>query len=644
MRLSKVRITRYAVQAVLLVFFIFLIVGGSEPEKFYPDENQTLGIDDILEWEKLCRILNDSREKDEATPATLIFSVLSEETQEDISKLEDGIPPGLPLKEKIIRELNQEIENESLFDRSYDEKFNGWKKVELNEDTKVLLAKLRSIQVFTAEDENFNEEREALRKYLLIRSNRLLLEAGFEGVFKKHPKVMPYVQLEEAFLAADPSISVVTNIANRSYHSGLFFLGLVLLVSLFLRRVFCSHVCPLGTILDIFDITVGVFWRFVTKPIRKKMGNGQSGALRFLKYGILAGLIFAASGGVVLSQYISPLSLLTNCIGNLHMLFNGIALIPEAIATLGILVSILLLGLIRKRFFCRVLCPSGAFFALWNLLCLRERVVSEKCVDCGKCVAKCSFDALNNGAVTTGAECAACYDCHGICPVDCIEFSWKKRFFKSPQKDETDVSRVVSRRSFVFNSCFFVVGGAGVLTGMKFVMPENRGGLIRPPGAMPGKDFLERCVRCGKCIQVCPSGFLQAGTIDTGIENLWTPIGKPLVAGCDPDCNRCNQVCPTEAIQVLDLEQKNKAKMGTAVVDKETCTQCGECETVCTAAGHDAVFLEPAIPGVPGGGMLPVVDEKKCVGCGLCENICYRVNVQQDKAIKVSAIIVKVLE
>ena len=33
--------------------------------------------------------------------------------------------------------------------------------------------------------------------------------------------------------------------------------------------------------------------------------------------------------------------------------------------------------------------------------------------------------------------------------------------------------------------------------------------VIRPPGSVDEKEFLERCIKCDQCINVCPTNVLQ---------------------------------------------------------------------------------------------------------------------------------------
>ena len=94
------------------------------------------------------------------------------------------------------------------------------------------------------------------------------------------------------------------------------------------------------------------------------------------------------------------------------------------------------------------------------------------------------------------------------------------------------------------------------------------------------------------------------------------------MAACEPNCNVCGKVCPTQAIRSLPLEEKTYAKIGTAVLRKETCLVwaqnklCLICDEICpynaivfrtdrrvSAAGGDRLavqrlrILRAALPG-----------------------------------------------
>jgi ferredoxin len=132
--------------------------------------------------------------------------------------------------------------------------------------------------------------------------------------------------------------------------------------------------------------------------------------------------------------------------------------------------------------------------------------------------------------------------------------------------------------------------------------------LVRPPGALPEPEFLDRCLRCGQCMRICPTGVLQPAGIDTGVEALWTPVLNNRIgtSGCQPNCVACGFVCPTAAIRPFTLDEKlgrgdhhatGPLKMGCAFIDRGRCLPwamgrpCIVCQENCPVSPK-AIVLE----------------------------------------------------
>jgi NAD-dependent dihydropyrimidine dehydrogenase PreA subunit len=178
---------------------------------------------------------------------------------------------------------------------------------------------------------------------------------------------------------------------------------------------------------------------------------------------------------------------------------------------------------------------------------------------------------------------------------------------------------------------------------------------VRPPGSVPEEQFLQLCIRCGECFRACPNDVLQPLGFQQGLEGLWTPQVVADWSGCEASCNNCGQVCPTGAIRPLPLEEKRVARIGWAVVNRNTCLphagrgECQLCVDECTAAGYRAIeFVHVGTQVDAAGGpiedtgfLAPAVLPEKCVGCGLCQTRCRGINVVQKQLLAASAIVVE---
>ena len=126
--------------------------------------------------------------------------------------------------------------------------------------------------------------------------------------------------------------------------------------------------------------------------------------------------------------------------------------------------------------------------------------------------------------------------------------------------------------------------------------------VIRPPGAVEERAFLERCIRCAECMKVCPNNALHPAFFEAGVEGLWTPILIARIGYCEYSCVLCGQVCPTGAIQKITEKEKMgigqpPIKIGTAFYDHGRClpwsmqTPCIVCEEFCPTSPK-AIWVE----------------------------------------------------
>ena len=468
----------------------------------------------------------------------------------------------------------------------------------------------------------------------------------------------------ESFLAIDPLASLSIALASRTWIATLSCATVLLLVCLLIPRGFCGYLCPLGTLIDIFDWLVG-------KRVSRFRLPAQGWWVHVKYYLLLATLVCAASG-VVVSGFVAAIPVLT----------RGFVFLVKPLQTAGergwhqvpamtsgqwvsvaLFAGVFLLSLLGRRFWCRCVCPTGAIFSVANLLRITERRVTSSCAGCGKCVETCSFDAIHDDFTTRTAECTFCQTCGGVCSVGAIQFGPRgdDRDLR-PTSDPAGEAAAVPRRGFLATAIGLMAGTAGGITAAVAIPaakphPADSDGKppVRPPGSVPEEQFLRMCVRCGQCLQACPNDVLQASAFDQGLEGLWTPQVVADWSGCEPSCNNCGQVCPTGAIRPLPLEEKRVARMGLAVVDEQTCLpfagqgECQLCVDECVTAGYRAIeFIRVGTelnadgqPLADSGFLAPVVLADRCVGCGLCQTRCYGMNVADKGLLTRSAIIVE---
>ncbi|MEM7263187.1 MAG: 4Fe-4S dicluster domain-containing protein, partial [Planctomycetota bacterium] len=140
--------------------------------------------------------------------------------------------------------------------------------------------------------------------------------------------------------------------------------------------------------------------------------------------------------------------------------------------------------------------------------------------------------------------------------------------------------------------------------------------ILRPPGALPEEEFLDRCLSSGLCITSCPVTAIKFGASDDPLMDE-KPFIDPETQACVVcDDLSCMAACPTGALLSQSREEIN---MGLAVVHDEIClrTQGEDCQ-ICVdkcPLGRDAIEIP-----YEGGAVL--VHEDGCTGCGVCQMYC----------------------
>jgi MauM/NapG family ferredoxin protein len=451
---------------------------------------------------------------------------------------------------------------------------------------------------------------------------------------------VPAVLDVTAFAQLDPALVLGAALAAKTVAAIGLPLLLLLAATAVLGRFFCSHVCPLGTTLD------------MVKPLAGRTTSGfkPPASWRKGKYLFLALLGFAALYGANFTHFGTPISLAVRLYALVlrpaakfllaplspaaHSASNFIG-VPELYESLSIvrysgllllvpfLFAVIFLVRYAPRFWCRYLCPSGAIFALVGARPLIRRMVSDDCNACGKCAKRCPVGAidLEDPKLTVHPECIACRTCVNVCPEGAVTFNAARERGARTALADTSKRHLFGAATAGLLWAFIAKNGiSGARTDESPLDMVDT--LVRPPGALPEPGFLALCTRCSLCIKACPTNMLQPGIFQAGLDGLFAPVAASRIGPCEPLCNACGQVCPTRAIRPLTMGEKPWAKMGTAVILRRKCLAwemdkaCLVCDEACP---YDAIKLvqEPGIKVA-----VPVVDESRCSGCGYCENKC----------------------
>lgn len=487
--------------------------------------------------------------------------------------------------------------------------------------------------------------------------------AAFLGLFTgatyvmlaRSPRLIGWVS---KFLEIDPLVGFATAVTTGTIYSGLIFSLVILVLTIALGRVFCNWVCPFGTLhhfagwafgrhtlkgrLDVNryrSLYAVKYYILVAMLIAALFGTLQVGLLdpiatihRSFTVAVMPGAQMAGPGWLawlavlsaaaclvlVVIRLAAPTAFGKHNLGYtawvsgagalvfaglyfaLPLFYGGDYRMYHLAWLIGVmLIALVAMNLVIPRFFCRVLCPLGAFlgafsrFSLWRI----DRDPG-KCTNCGLCKAHCEGACDPQGSLRK-SECLVCFNCVEACPHGALSFA-----YLPPQQGEISLPDL-DRRKVLY---------AG-LAGLAFVPLMKSAGkstkafdshVVRPPGSLEEQEFLKRCIKCGQCMRVCPTNVLQPAMLESGIEGVWTPVMNYRIGACQLNCTACGQVCPTGAIRRITVEEKlglgkyaaaGPVRMGLANYDLGRClpwgkaTPCVVCEEVCPVSPK-AIYSE----------------------------------------------------
>jgi polyferredoxin len=486
-------------------------------------------------------------------------------------------------------------------------------------------------------------------------------------------------------LEFDPLAALMTLVATGTVYKGLLWSLVILIPTIFVGRFFCGWVCPLGSL---NHWTSEIRSERTSFRGREKIEKNRYHKYQRIKYYLFFFCLGAAALGSLQAGLLDPLPLLARSLGTLVLptLHTGLLAIVawatgtgleplaavvegaytviafvvlpygqahfHAVITIGILFAlIVMLNRWFTRFWCRGVCPLGAMLGLFSRFAIFGLKKDESSCDrCNLCLQSCQgADNPDVGSKWRQAECHLCLNCQAACPKGSLSFRFFPNQTSSLTNPEATPKIDISRRKLIGSIAAGLVAVPMFRSGDAFEV--NRSPLVvRPPGSVDEAAFLERCIRCGQCMRVCPNNALHPTLMESGFEGLWTPIMIARIGYCEPTCTLCGQVCPTGAIEELTLKQKIGDKdtppnrIGTAFVDRGRClpwamaTPCIVCEEWCPTSPKAVYLVEETAIDRQGREIAvkrPYIDAALCTGCGACEFAC---PVHDKKAIYITSV------
>lgn len=420
----------------------------------------------------------------------------------------------------------------------------------------------------------------------------------------------------------------------------------LVVLTLLLGRIYCSVICPLGIMQDIFAWfgKKAKKYRYTYSPAKNVL---RIVFLCIMAVGIIMGVaaVFSllapySAYGRIASNLLAPIwDGANNLLADIAEHYESYAFYHTEVwirswTVFGVaVVTLVALGILawrNGRTYCNTICPVGTLLGFFSRFSLFAPVIDKsKCNACGLCSRNCKAACIDGkNHKIDYSRCVACMDCIDTCRHGAISYSLRKG--KSPAAAPEAVSDE-GRRTFIVTAMAAagtavlkaqekkVDGGLAVIEDKQ--MPERKTRIV-PPGALSIRNLVEHCTSCQLCVQACPNGVLRP--LFNG-ETFMQPEASYERGYCRPECTRCSDVCPTGAIRPIDVAEKSSIQIGHAVWVKANClpltegVRCGNCARHCPTGAIQMVSSNPDDEKAP---WIPVVDTEKCIGCGACENLC----------------------
>ena len=427
----------------------------------------------------------------------------------------------------------------------------------------------------------------------------------------------------------------------------------LVLLTLIFGRVYCSVICPLGIMQDIFSWLRG--------RLRKKdrFRFSYSPAKNWLRYTLLVlfviGLALGAHSIVLLiAPYSAYGRIAANLLAPIYQWGNNLlAWIAEradsyafysvdvwirSVSTFVVaVVTLVVIGVLawkNGRTWCNTVCPVGSILGLLSRFSLFAPMIdTEKCRDCGLCGKRCKASCINMKEHKIDySRCVACMDCIDTCKEGAIRYKKRRLPVKPAMTDRSEQSSSdQGRRAFLIAGAIAGTAVAAKAQDMKLDgglaaisradKPDRQTPLV-PAGSLSLKNFSDHCVACQLCVSACPNHVLRPST---DLHTLMQPQMSYERGYCRPECTTCSDICPAGAIRPVSVEEKSSIQIGHAVIDLDLCVvntdevKCGNCARHCPAG---AIRMVRRNPDDKESLMIPTVNEERCIGCGACENLC----------------------
>lgn len=199
--------------------------------------------------------------------------------------------------------------------------------------------------------------------------------------------------------------------------------ALWLILTFVFGRIYCSTVCPVGTLQDFF-IPLRKKFRRLNRPFRYKP------AKKWRIHVLIVYLVCLIVPVTVIPALIEPWRIMQNISLSVNSeatafwaelgVGAGVGIAAGAVSFIALAVAAVVSG----RDFCNTVCPLGTAMSLFNdHTVFHIEIDPDRCTNCMACEYECKASCVKVvGRYVDNSRCVRCFDCLAACPENAIRY------------------------------------------------------------------------------------------------------------------------------------------------------------------------------------------------------------------------------
>jgi len=250
----------------------------------------------------------------------------------------------------------------------------------------------------------------------------------------------------EGFLPISAFMSLKKFLLTGNYDlihpAGLTIFIAAILMSIIVKKSFCSHICPIGFLSEIIS----------SAGFKIKINRWIAYALSSLKYLLL--LFFL--NVIIFQMDVEQISLFQESPYNIVAEAKMLYFFLDMSLTGSIIIAFLIvLTYFFKNFWCRFLCPYGALLGIISFFSpFKIKRESDRCINCKQCQGSCPADIdIYNKKTIFAPNCIGCRDCT-LSPTALKQHCLKA--IKNDKLDKKHKNKLSLLAASIFLLCFAV--------------------------------------------------------------------------------------------------------------------------------------------------------------------------------------------